>query len=44
MHFNFKRHSNLNKKNMKRKIDKLLKKRYFNEFATFDQKRKNNIN
>ena len=29
---------------MKRKIDKLSKKRCFNEFATFDQKRKNNIN
>ena len=32
------------KKNMKRKIDKLLKRRHFNESATSDQKRKNNIN
>ena len=29
---------------MKRKIDKLSKKRYFSEFATFNQKRRNNIN
>ena len=32
------------KKNMKRKVNKSLKKRCFNEFATFDQKRKNNMN
>ena len=32
------------KKNMKRKIDKSLKRRRFNESATFDQKRKNNMN
>ena len=32
------------KKNMKRKADKSSKKRRFNEFATFNQKRKNNIN
>ena len=29
---------------MKRKINKSLKKRYFNKSATFYQKRKNNIN
>ena len=32
------------KKNMKQKINKLLKEHYFNESATSDQKRKNNIN
>ena len=32
------------KKNMKRKIDKLSKRRRFSEFATFDQKHKNNMN
>ena len=32
------------KKNMKQKINKLLKKRCFSESATFDQKYKNNIN
>ena len=32
------------KKNIKRKIDKLSKRCRFNEFATFDQKRKNNMN
>ena len=32
------------KKDIKRKIDKLSKKRCFSEFATFDQKCKNNIN
>ena len=29
---------------MKRKVDKLSKRRRFNESAKFDQKRKNNIN
>ena len=29
---------------MKQKIDRSSKERCFNEFATFDQKRKNNIN
>ena len=32
------------KKNMKRKVDKLLKERCFSEFAIFNQKRKNNMN
>ena len=32
------------KKNTKRKVDKLLKKYRFNEFAAFNQKRKNNMN
>ena len=32
------------KKNTKRKIDKSLKRCRFNKSATFDQKRKNNIN
>ena len=32
------------KKSTKRKIDRSSKKRRFNEFATFDQKRKNNMN
>ena len=32
------------KKNMKRKVDKSSKKRYFNEFITFNQKRKDNMN
>ena len=42
--FNFKRHCNLNKKNMKRKTNKSLKKRCFNKSAIFYQERKNNIN
>ena len=32
------------KKNMKRKVNESSKERRFNEFAIFDQKRKNNIN
>ena len=32
------------KKNMKRKVDKSSKKRHFSESATFNQKRKNNMN
>ena len=32
------------KKSTKRKIDKSLRKRCFSEFATFNQKRKNNMN
>ena len=32
------------KKSMKRKVDKLLKERRFNEFITFNQKRKNSMN
>ena len=32
------------KKNMKRKINKSLKERHFNESATFDQECKNNMN
>ena len=43
-HFNFKKHCDLNKRNMRRKINKSSKRYYFNEFAIFRQKRKNNMN
>ena len=32
------------KKSMKRKVNKSLKERRFNKSATFNQKRRNNIN
>ena len=32
------------KKNIKRKMNKSLKRRCFNEFAIFNQKHKNNMN
>ena len=35
--FNFKKHYNLNKKSIKQKASKLLKKRRLNEFAMFYQ-------